>query len=140
MFDLRPMLAGDGGFATALSDQVGEFSKVSGLPVNVSIEDDANRLLSSQSTALYRIAQEALANVFQHASASEAWLRLSFDRESVTLEVRDDGTGMSEDHRVGRGLGHMEERATALNGTMTIESEQGHGTTIRAVLPLNYHE
>lgn len=140
MFDLRPLLAGDGGFATALGDQVGEFSKVAGLPVSLSIEGDANRLSASQGTALYRIAQEALANVFQHAGASKAWLQLSFDQDSVTLDVRDDGVGMTEDHRVGRGLGHMRERTRALHGTLTIESMQGSGMHIRAVLPLNHHE
>ncbi len=140
MFDLRPMLAGDGGFAAALSEQVGEFSKVAGLPVHLSIEGDADRLSASQSTALYRIAQEALANVFQHADASEAWLRLSFDQDNVTLNVRDNGAGMTEDHRAGRGLGHMKERATALHGTLRIESERGCGTSIQAVLPLNRHE
>lgn len=140
MFDLRPMLARHGGFATALTDQVGEFSKVAGLPVNLSIEGDADRLSVSQSTALYRIAQEALANVFQHADASEAWLRLSFDQGSVTLEIRDNGAGMAEDHRAGRGLGNMKERTSALSGTLTIENAQGSGTIIRVVLPLTHHE
>ena len=140
MFDLRPMLAGAGGFATALSDQVGEFSKVAGLPVNLSIDGDADRLSTSQGTALYRIAQEALANVFQHADASEAWLQLSFDQDRVTLEVRDNGAGMAENHRTGRGLGHMKERTSALKGTLRIDSEQGRGTNVRAVLPLNHHE
>ena len=140
MFDLRPMLAGHGGFATALGDQVREFSKVAGLPVDLNIEGDESRLSASQSTALYRIAQEALANVFQHASASEAWLRLSFDQDQVMLEVRDNGVGIAKGHEAGRGLSHMKERATALKGTLTIESAQGSGTDIRVALPLMHDE
>jgi two-component system NarL family sensor kinase len=140
MFDLRPLLAGSGGLPDALREQVDEFAKVANLPVSLSIEGDLPQLSTAQSTAIYRIAQEALANVFQHADASDARLRLSADQESITLDVQDDGVGMTESHRTGRGLGHMQERTEALNGTLTIESGRGRGTKVRAVLPLRHHE
>jgi signal transduction histidine kinase len=88
------------------------------------------------SAALYRIAQEGLANVFRHSQATAAELRLTFEDDAVTLEIRDDGVGLGDGAR-GRGLRHIEERAQSLAGRTEVESVPGGGTVVRAIIPLN---
>lgn len=82
----------------------------------------------------YRIAQEALENIVRHAYASKAELVLTGDNESLVLTISDNGRGFEpgrhpEDGRYG--LRGMKERATTLNGILTVESQSGKGTTIR---------
>jgi len=96
------------------------------------------RLPPQVETALYRIAQEALANVAKHADAEHVWIELTRDGDEVTLVVRDDGRGMdvaalSGDKAAASGLGllSMAQRAQELGGDLQLESAPGKGTTIR---------
>ncbi|OGO51554.1 MAG: hypothetical protein A2148_01385 [Chloroflexi bacterium RBG_16_68_14] len=135
IFDLKPLLDGEAGVASALRSQVREFSAVAGLPVSVEVTGEERKLSVARGAALYRIAQEALANVYRHAQAREACLRLAFDEHFVTLEVRDDGVGLRPAGEGGRGLRNIRQRVQDLRGTLTIESAPGRGTIVRAVLP-----
>jgi signal transduction histidine kinase len=103
--------------------------------------------LSEEAEAtLLRTAQEALANVRKHAEADRVALTLSYMRERVMLDVRDDGAGFdaeAADSRPGEtngrsggfGLAGMRERAEQTGGTLTVESAPGEGTTIALELP-----
>jgi len=87
---------------------------------------------------LYRIAQEALANITQHADAREARLRLEITPEQIRLRIGDDGQGfepsqVSKDHY---GLIGMNERARLLGGTLCLESSPGSGTCLEVTVPL----
>ena len=135
IFDLKPLLEGEAGVASALRSQVREFSAVAGLPVSVEVTGRERTLSPTSGTALYRIAQEALANVYRHAQAKEARLLLVFDDHAITLEVRDDGVGLPSAGEGGHGLRNIRQRVEDLRGTLTIESAPGHGTIVRAVLP-----
>ena len=101
---------------------------------------------------LLRVAQEALANVAKHASASRAGITLSYMEDVVTLDVRDDGVGFGtpgpprpdgpnghqpEDDPAGGGFGlvAMRQRVNRLAGQLEIESEPGAGTAVSASLP-----
>ena len=92
--------------------------------------------------ALFRIAQEALHNVFKHARAHRARVRLVAG-SGVILEVSDDGIGLGGSVR-GSGLGllSMRERAKAQGGTFELQSRPGEGTTVRVTLPAppGHHE
>jgi signal transduction histidine kinase len=86
---------------------------------------------------LYRIAQEALHNTVKHAEAHMVSLSLIQTRDTVILEVRDDGVGFDP---AGAFPGHlglrsMQERIKQLGGVLSIESAPGHGTTISARVP-----
>ena len=88
---------------------------------------------------LYRIAQEALANVIRHAEASEVEVSLSIVDGAAVLEIRDTGKGMSREQIASSrslGLLGMRERAELLGGTVSIEARPGEGTIVKATLPL----
>jgi signal transduction histidine kinase len=89
---------------------------------------------------IYRIAQEALANVNQHAAAQHVQLTLACDDNQLTLTIQDDGSGfnMSHDPPSGHyGLSGMHERAELAGGTLSIASHPGRGTTIRLAVQLD---
>jgi PAS domain S-box-containing protein len=86
---------------------------------------------------LYRIAQEALSNALRHAQASEIDVRLRRGVGTVTLEIRDDGTGFDLERNMGRSLGlySMQRRASSVGAEFTIESQIGSGTILRIRVP-----
>jgi len=86
--------------------------------------------------ALYRIAQEALANVVKHSGARRVRVRLRSEGPVVTAEIDDDGSGAAAPRRGGVGLGSMRERAEQIGGTLEVVSRPGTGTTVRVRLPL----
>lgn len=138
IFDLGPLLQGDASLAAALQSQVREFATVSGLPVTMAVEGLERTLPVTAATALYRITQEALANVYRHGRASEISLRLAFAKGSVRLEVSDNGVGFTvgDDHTLsGRGLRNMRQRAAELGGRLEIASAPGQGTRIVITIP-----
>jgi signal transduction histidine kinase/putative methionine-R-sulfoxide reductase with GAF domain len=95
--------------------------------------------------ALYRIAQEALANVAKHAHARHVTVRLTSTGDGVTLSITDDGRGFAPEAPVaetargvwsgGLGLTSMHERAAALGGRVLVRSQPGAGTTVAVTLP-----
>jgi signal transduction histidine kinase len=124
----------------ALADFAGEWSEMSGVPVDVTTTGRPVCLHAEVEVALLRTAQEALANVAKHASASRAGITLSYMGDVVTLDVRDDGIGFDPsgdtDHRrAGFGLTAVRQRVGRVAGTLAIESEPGRGTAICARVP-----
>lgn len=95
--------------------------------------------------SIYRIAQEGLANVFKHAGAKRAVVRLARSEQAIVLEIRDDGSGFDpqkagpaeagSDPRHGFGLTSMRQRAALSGGIFLLESAPGSGTTIRVTWP-----
>ncbi len=88
---------------------------------------------------IYRIAQEAFANVAKYTHAGLVQLSLVEGQRQITLSVTDDGQGFDPDAAsiVGKlGLVSMRERASAVGGKLNVESDTERGTTIRLTLPL----
>jgi two-component system sensor histidine kinase DegS len=135
IFDLKPLLRGDASLAESLQSQVREFTAVSGLEVELTAVGQEPRLPTATTTALYRIAQEALANAYRHAGASRIGIRLVFEERSVRLEVFDDGIGFAGDGGSGRGLRNIRQRAEEIGGELAVKSVPGEGTSVTAVLP-----
>lgn len=101
------------------------------------------RIETEAETALYRILQEALTNVAQHAHASAVDVSLVESETSMTLSISDDGRGVQRDdagfvvqQRGGIGLGSMRERALMLGGEFAMRSGRGNGTTIEVRVPV----
>jgi PAS domain S-box-containing protein len=141
--ELRPPVLDDVGLPGAIEWAVAEFQKRSGIACFVGIEGDAERLDESCSTALFRILQEALANVARHAGASRVSVFLTKYPNALMLEVQDDGKGVPEGVLVGRrslGILGMRERAKSCGGELGIESQPGQGTTVRVRLPIREGE
>jgi signal transduction histidine kinase len=141
IFDLKPLLAGDATLSSTIRAQMREFSAVSGLPVDLDVQGSELKVPAAVGSSLYRITQEALANVFRHAEAKHIEARLAFNGESLSLEISDDGCGFNVDGpenatAMGRGLRNIYQRAEEAGGEARILSIPDHGTTVRVTLPL----
>ncbi len=93
----------------------------------------------NDATSLFRILQIALDNVARHAFATEVTISLIKSEQKLTLEISDNGTGFNLNQTylpTANGLIFMQERALLLNGTFTIKSEIGKGTTVKVKVPV----
>jgi PAS domain S-box-containing protein len=136
--ELRPGLLDDFGLVAAIEWHAQEFEQRTGVSCQVSSELGEAVLSTEQSTALFRIAQEALTNVARHAAATAARVRLFREGEQVVLRVEDDGRGIGAETSSPSGsLGvvGMHERAALLGGTVQITGSPGGGTTVEARVP-----
>jgi signal transduction histidine kinase len=105
----------------------------------VSIRPDDIAPSDEQSTALFRIFQEALTNAYRHASASEIWADLRRRGARLSLTIRDNGKGITETRACDPnsfGLYGIRERVRQLGGRFTIEGQAGKGTTLSVNIPL----
>jgi signal transduction histidine kinase len=139
MSDLRPPVLDDFGLPAALRDYAAGFQERSGVECIV-LARPGMRLDPPLETVLYRVAQEALANVAKHASARQAMVSLSVQDGVARLAVRDDGEGFDVSRaarnldREHFGLSSMRQRVEMAGGSFQVRSRPGQGTTITAVL------
>jgi signal transduction histidine kinase len=127
-----------------LKDFSAQFSRLSGLPVELALEPGAENLSLPPEIELQllRIAQEALANVRKHASATRAWISVQIDRGVLQLTVSDDGQGFDPDQvqatlRPHFGVGSMRERAEAIGAGFDLDSKPGAGTRVTVQLSID---
>jgi len=135
---LRPAMLDDLGLAPALEWQGREFSRHSGIPVEVQVDGAVEALPEAHRTCVFRIVQEALTNCARHARAEHIRVAVHGGQEAVFLSVQDDGVGIagSEASAGGLGLVGIEERARELGGAVKIYSQPGKGTTLQAEIPV----
>ncbi len=143
ILDLRPSALDDLGLGAAVRWHATHHLRPVGVKVHLDIKGDDARVSGPLATALFRIAQEAITNVVNHARAKNAHLSLVFSELAVQLVVEDDGQGFDPreiEHPLdsGRGLGilGMRERAALFGGTVEIDSRPGRGTSVRVRIPL----
>ncbi|MEV6595946.1 sensor histidine kinase [Actinoplanes sp. NPDC051346] len=138
---LRPTSLDAATLPDALADVVDGWSARHGVAAELITTGAAQPLLPEIESALLRTAQEALANVAQHAGADRVALTLSYLEDLVTLDIRDDGTGFDPGAPLpraddgGYGLLAMRERVRRIAGTLAVESEPGGGTAVSACVP-----
>ena len=110
-----------------------------GPSVTVDVDRDFGTLDIARETALLRIAQSALANVTQHAGATDVRVTLTRAGAVVCLSITDNGRGISDDRRSpaggGFGLAAMRSRVELLGGGLDVTAPQGGGTRVTATLP-----
>jgi signal transduction histidine kinase len=141
MTSLRPPTLDEVGLEAALRDQVGAFTRHSGIECSVRLALEG-RLASELETIVYRVTQEALLNVTRHANAKRLWLELEGIGDRVQLCIRDDGVGF--DPMAGADLvrkGHfglvaMRERVELAGGRFQLESSPGAGAVVRATFTI----
>jgi tetratricopeptide (TPR) repeat protein len=141
--DLHPTLLDGRGLAEALADYFVGIERRHGLPVRLSVSGAEEPLPPEVSLGLFRIAQEALANVVRHAGARAVDVTLKVDDSVAHLEVADDGAGFDSGavrSAGGLGLASIEERARLLGGRCGITSAPGAGTRIEVTVPLTAPE
>jgi signal transduction histidine kinase len=125
---IHPLILTEGGLGEAIESLADRTS------VDVSVDVGSERYSPAVEGAAYFVISEALANVTKYAQASEATVRVRGLADHLTLEVRDDGIG-GADPRSGSGLRGLADRLAALDGTITVVSPVGGGTTISAQIP-----
>lgn len=134
---LRASPLDDLGLGLALRRMAESAAQRANLTLDLALPDSLPALSPDIEQSIYRVAQEAVANVTQHANATTLQLHLSRQEQDLVLEVRDDGRGFTEHpHEKSNhfGLPGMRERAQLAGGRLTISSQPGQGTTVRLAL------
>ncbi len=136
--ELRPQMLDVLGLFDAIEWLVEEFQRREGISCRVTIEGSEIEE-EKYVIVLFRILQEALTNVSRHALASEVAIRLKVDKQSVFLEIVDNGRGITQQQVLNKsslGLIGMQERVSFLNGKLEITGKKGRGTRLRVTLPI----
>lgn len=132
---LRPAMLDDLGLLPALQWQAREIGRRSDIHVKIAAEGVPEDLSDDLKTCIYRVVQEALHNVLQHARADTVRVSLRAQDGSIYLTIQDNGRGFPDKSQRGMGLLGMEERVSHLGGSFAVDSKPGEGTLLRVVLP-----
>jgi signal transduction histidine kinase len=128
------------GLSQALTDELDSFGRRTGIACTLRSDSEA-RLEPEIETVLYRVVQEALANVAKHAGARHVLVTLHADDQRADMQVKDDGVGFDPatvDAMAGNGhfgLAGMRHRVEMASGAYSLLSSPGSGTLIRVQLP-----
>jgi PAS domain S-box-containing protein len=138
---LHPPLLDEVGLLSALSWYVEGLSKRSGIETSLEVHpSEFPRLATDAETAVFRIVQEALTNVFRHSEAHKVWITLSQKEDKIVVAVRDDGKGIGkkivelQPDSVGVGIGGMKQRAKEFGGELRL-TNVNPGTLVELVIP-----
>ncbi|MGX6567926.1 PAS domain S-box protein [Cupriavidus necator] len=135
--DLRPPLLDELGLTAAIEWLAESFSERGGIACELALQP-VGELSAELSTAVFRIAQEALTNACRHGRADRVRVELSAAGGTLRLVVADNGRGIDASragHRRSLGLLGMRERALMLGGKLAVTSEKGGGTRVEAQIP-----
>ena len=138
---LHPPLLDETGIVAALKWYVEGLGERSGLNISLSLPDKAQRFGRDTELVVFRAVQECLTNIHRHSGSKNAAISVSFSEESISVEVKDWGQGMSPEklseihsNSSGVGIRGMRERVRQLGGQLNIESDSS-GTRIQVVIP-----
>ena len=139
---LHPPLLDENGLYSAISWYVQGLLERSGLEVQLDISKEFGRLPREIELVIFRLVQECLTNIHRHSDSETASIRIARESNQITLDIRDQGKGISPERlveirsgRSGVGISGMRERLRQFDGTMDIESD-GSGTRVFATVPL----
>ena len=142
-WELRPMALDDLGLRNAITQYLEEWAERSGLRIDVEITLGDRRLPADVETGLFRVLQEAIANVVKHSGADHVGVILEARNGEARLIVEDDGRGFQigdgADIALGRahlGLLGVRERLALVNGSLEVEASANGGTTVYARVPI----
>ncbi|GAA3084777.1 sensor histidine kinase [Streptosporangium carneum] len=136
---LRTDESGDGetlGAGTAELPVLVKQAVAAGLPTSLVLEGEPVTLPAAIDRAIYRIVQEALTNTRKHTSGARSTVRIGYERETVEVEVLDDGVVADPFSSGGFGLVGMAERVALCGGELTAGPRENGGFQVRARLPL----
>jgi signal transduction histidine kinase len=135
---LRPSMLDDLGLGSAVQWRARQFSKLTGIPVNVGIDGVPTGLPDAHRTCIYRLIQEALTNCARHAKAKMIKIAVHAQNGHLSVNVTDDGIGFDPSNVRGRGLGliGIQERVMQLGGQLELVSQLDKGTSLSAKIPL----
>ncbi|HVO44391.1 MAG TPA: GAF domain-containing sensor histidine kinase, partial [Aggregatilineales bacterium] len=140
VYDLRPPTLDALGFVSELRRYIQDFKQYANLNCVVHVEGENIRLPAPVEISTYRLAQEALQNVYSHAEAHNVEIKICFTPDALELSICDDGVGfdlaaVDQTRTLHFGLVTMRERAKSLNGQLTIRTRAGCGTCVVLSVP-----
>jgi signal transduction histidine kinase len=134
---LRPEQLEQASLPEAIGTLARTWSAESAIAADLETTGTVIRAAPGTEAAVFRAAQEALANVAKHAQAAKVQITLSYLGDTLLLDVADDGTGFDPGAGTdGYGLAGMRQRLNRVGGTLTVESSPGSGTVLNASVPL----
>ena len=143
---LHPPLLDEVGLISALRWYLEGLSERSGIEIQLEIEpSNLQRLMPDLETAIFRIIQEALTNMFRHSGARNGSVSVTESAGNIAVRVRDDGKGIEEPviqlrpDSVGVGIGGMRQRVKELGGSLRL-SNANPGTIVEVIIPSRRHE
>jgi NarL family two-component system sensor histidine kinase LiaS len=132
--EMYPLALKEKGLATSVREYLYEWENRTDIPVSVRIEGE-RRLPLKVEQAIYRISQEALANIARHSHADKVEVAMDYGDETICLNISDNGRGFDPKQKPnGIGLRSIRERAESISGQVTIESIIGKGTRINVII------
>jgi signal transduction histidine kinase len=138
---LHPPLLDEVGLTLALRWYVDGLTQRSSIETSIDIRPDFPRLTPELETAVFRIVQEALTNVFRHSQAQKAHVSVVTEQSQLAITVRDDGKGISDRiekfhvDSIGIGIGGMRQRVKECGGDLRLRNA-APGTLVEVVIPL----
>jgi PAS domain S-box-containing protein len=139
---LHPPLLDEVGLVSALRWYLEGMTKRSGIEATLNVTPQTfPRLTPRFETAIFRIIQEALTNVYRHSEATQSTVTLIRNAENVAVEIRDNGKGLEEDTmkfrpgNVGVGIGGMRQRVEEFGGALRL-SNANPGTIVEVIIPV----
>ena len=143
--ELRPAMLDHLGLQSALRAHILAFTRQTGIKTELISHPHLARLDERRGEVLFRVAQEALNNVYKHAGATAAKIEFTSTEDAIDMEIGDNGCAFDVEEQLGGKLnGHlgllgMQERVRLVNGRFSIESTSGNGTRVRVKVPLDLH-
>jgi two-component system sensor histidine kinase DegS len=143
MFDLRPMMLDDLGLVPTLRRYVDNFNEKSGVPAVLTITGNEHRFAAYKEVVIFRVIQELLGNVRQHAHATRVTVLLDVVEDLARVVIEDNGSGFNVNEVLnatqpkGIGLSTMRERVAMLGGQLQLESAIGRGTKVTLEIPIS---
>jgi len=138
--ELRPIALDELGLSEAIEWQARQFQERTGIIVQCDCTLQSVDLSREQSTAAFRICQEALTNVLRHAQATRVNIQLKEQDGAIILTISDNGSGITDDEKLGQrtlGLLGMRERAHLIGGRMEITGSEEKGTVVLVRIPIS---
>lgn len=142
-FDLRPPILDDFGLVSALRVHVDRFAERTRIDVSLNAPENLKRFDPKAEATLYRVIQEALANVAKHSHATKAQIEIERTGDMLLLTISDNGIGFDNNRTSnnslwngGLGIVNMKERIDGLGGSFILTTDRGNGTNIRIEIPL----
>jgi PAS domain S-box-containing protein len=130
-FSISPNMLEHLGLNATLEWHCKEFSILNGIPCSFESDYEEHLLSNEVRIDLFRICQESLMNIIHHAKANHVRIRIEDQGGEIQLSIEDDGKGFEADRQKrSGGLIRMRERASSINGQLTVLSEPGKGTAV----------
>ncbi|WP_071393494.1 sensor histidine kinase [Bacillus tuaregi] len=139
IYDLRPMALDDLGLVPTLNKYLKTIEEYfNSAHITFQCLGEARRLPANYEVALFRLVQEAVQNAMKHAEASEVMVKLEFQRDYLTVIVRDNGKGFDMEKKKPNSFGliGMKERVELLEGELSFDSKVGKGTMVIIQIPI----